>query len=307
MTTIDRNVLLLLLTLVGLAAVPMAFAGARGFTDPLAFPIIVGIELTIYFLAAMAINARATIGQALGTALVFTVVRAVCSLFGGVLASLFTTLPENYIFTLPWLNPIVAVIQILILVTAGPYVLALVIPEMVGRREADILTGRTSAAGERASSSSVPMETSPTGGFIQVFSFQELAAQLKKNPGLEGFIIFNDEGLVVWRDLPLRVDTDALACRIMNYTSAFDRLMTDGGLARMKRCILQSRDHYLMTMTLNQNFGLILLFSGRTPMPQIHGRIDVITKSTREFLQWKYPSLPMATGMTKDRIPLEMV
>jgi hypothetical protein len=93
----------------------------------------------------------------------------------------------------------------------------------------------------------------------------------------------------------------------MNHAGGFGRLMSESGLSSAQRCMVESRDHLMMATTLNQNFGLKLLFSARTPRNQIYGRISVIVKSTREFLQWKYPSLPLATGLTRDRVPGEMV
>ncbi len=307
MITIDRNVLIIGITLIALTLVPMAAANARPvFEEIAALPIVALIELLIYFIAVLVMNPRATLGMALVTSMCYTVLRAVCSLVGGSFALLF--LPENPDFNifLPWLNPVSGVVQGVVLITAGPYLLALMIPELIGRRESEqLLAGRTDA--EQRSSQQVAIETSPTGGFIQVFSYPELAAQLKKNPGLEGFIIYSDEGLVVWEDLPLKVDSEELACKLMNYTHSCGQLMVDSGLARVRRFVLESREHHILATTLNQNFGMILIYNGRTPIQQIYSRLSVIAKTSREFLQWRYPSLPLATGMTKDRIPLELV
>lgn len=305
MTTIDRNLLIILLTLITLTAIPMGVAEARPvFEDITAVPIVVGIELLIYFIGAMVINPRATVGMAVGQALAFAVIRAIFSLVGGSLATILVTM-EGYNFIYPWLNPLAALFQVLVLLLAGPYMLAVMIPELIGREEAESLTAGKGA--QESQTVSGPIDTSPTGGFIQVFSYQELSAQLKKNPGLEGFIIYNDEGLVVWQELPLKIDTEALTCRLMSLNGGIGRLMLESGLSRVRRCLIESRDHHVLATTLNQNFGIILIYNGRTPITQVYSRISVICKSAREFLQWKYPALPMATGMTRDRIPLEMV
>jgi predicted regulator of Ras-like GTPase activity (Roadblock/LC7/MglB family) len=306
MITIDRNMLVTLLAFLGLLAVPMAIAASKPFSTEMSLaPIIVVVELLIYFIVTMALNPRATIAMAAGTAVVFTITRMLLSLIGGTVAGFINVGEVAQHFATPWINPLGAFIQVLILLTSGPYILALAAPGLVGFKEAEELLGSGSKERKGGVRGDHSHDSNPTGGFIQVFSFDELTAQFKKNPGLEGFVIYNEEGLVVWKDFPLKLNIEELTSQLMVKTEQLSQVTYNGGLSRVQRIILQNRDHYLMTATLNQNFGLMVMFNSRTSVNEVTARIDIIVKTAREFLQWKYPSLPLSTGMTRDQIPLE--
>ncbi len=304
MTTLDRGwviVGLLFLTLTGIA---MGLAGLEpSFDSWMAGILIVVVEIVVYFLVAMATNPKATVGMAAGTAIIYAFIRFVCSILGAFLYGLYPSQTDPSPL-LTWLSFIPALIQIFVLLAAGPYMLAYSIPELLGRKESAALRGSDAV-------DDVPrptaLEASPTGGFVQVFSYEELTGTIKKSHGLEGFVIYSTEGFVVWRDLPMRLDTDKLVARLMNHCGALGGLLHDSGLTRVRRVIIESRDHTLFNTTLNQNFGLLLVFNSRVTQEEIHSRLAILTKSTREFLQWKYPSLPLMTGLSRDQIPLEGV
>ncbi len=312
MATLNKNLLLGIVTLVCLIALPIAFSGAPAVvTSPVAVPLLLGIEILVYFIAALAMNPKATVGMAIGTALVFAVLRAVCALLGGVLATvLFPALPSEFETYHPWLNPGSGLLQALLLVFAGPYLLALAIPELIGREEALGLRGERPGPSPARSSlgpGTAPMETVPTGGFIQVFSFEELAGVIKKCPGLEGFIIYNEEALVVWEDLPVNLDTDRLTPLLVTTATGLGALMIETGVGRTRRLLVDCPNHQILLTTLNQTFGLILFFNGRTPPDEVHGRISMLARTAREFLQWKYPGLPLATHRSTERNQVSMV
>lgn len=307
MTTVNKNWLVLLGALSLLTAIAMALAPAGPVFEALTTaPIIIGLECLVYFLAALVLNPRATIGMGVVTAIAYAVVRLVCSLIGAGLYSAIAHDVSNFSLDGPYMHPVVVVLQVLVLVLAGPYVLATTVPELVGLEESRRLRGDGPTERPQASVTT-SMETSPSGGFIQVFSFEELTAVLRKSPGLEGFIVYNEEGLVVWRDFPLKVDLDVLTASLLGHNIALGHLMVNSGLTRVRRMVLESREHYLLATTLNQNFGLILLFNNRTPQQDIQSRLAILAKTAREFLQWKYPSLPLATGLTRDRVPVDLV
>lgn len=309
MIAFDKNLLLVLLTLAALVTLPMALAGLRPPTGGIGlFPIVIFVEVLIYFIAAMVMNSRANAGMAAGTAIIMLLLRGVCSFLGAIAYTAFSETAGGADLPLMWANPASAIIQVIILVVAGPYILALLVPEFIGRDEADKLKGGDApSAAARRPQTSGSMESVPTGGYVQVFSFEELAAQLKKSPGLEGFIVNNDEGFIVWRDLPMNLDADSLTARVVESTGSLGGLMANSGLSRVRRIAVESRDHLLFAGPLNQSFGLILIFSARSSAEETQSRVQMLMKTAREFLQWKYPSLPLATGHTRDRISLEMV
>jgi predicted regulator of Ras-like GTPase activity (Roadblock/LC7/MglB family) len=305
MTAMNRNYLILVLSLVALVTVAMAFAGFEApFGAGMYFAAAI-IEVVVYFVVTMISNARATIGMAFITSIVYTLLRWICSFLGGVLHGLNVTGGGVEAIQV-CINPISGVIQVALLLMAGPYLLSITIPELVGAGEAALLRGEAQRS-VNATTKQAGLEATPSGGFFQVFSFEELAAMMKKSPGLEGFIIYSNEGMVVWKDFPVQVNLDVLTARVSSEASLLGQLFEENGLTKVRRLMLESREHYLFATTLNQNFGLIMLFSGRSAPEEIFSRIAVLAKSTREFLQWKYPSLGITANVARDRAALEMV
>lgn len=305
MNVINRNFLILALCLVGLTAVPMALAGWQPSVGPSTYLVVLIVEVVVYFVVSMLVNARVTVSMAAGTAIVYTITRWICSLIGVILYGLYAQgAPEASAF-LACVNPISAVAQAIILLMAGPYILALAIPELIGRTEAESLLGKQSSRMQAGASARLGLDSIPSGGFIQVFSFEELAALIRKSPGLEGFIVHSAEGLVVWRDLPMQVNVEVLTARISSESLRLGQLLQENGLTRVRRLVLESREHYLFATMLNQNFGIIMLFNGRSSPEEIYSRIAVLAKTAREFLQWKFPSLPAAGGPARDKLAYE--
>lgn len=305
MTTVNRNWLLVLLCLLSLIFTAAGLGGivnmgsedgAPGSSGAL-IPVVIALEMIVYFVAAMVSNPRATIGMAAGTAFVLAVVRAVCASIGGILYFLIAGKGSAADFLWVWGNPIVTVVQVAIMVLAGGYLLAMTVPDLLGQAQAAALLGI--GAKKQQDQPRTGLDANPTGGFIQVFSFEELAAVVKKSHGIEGFMLVSTEGLVVWRELPLRVDVDSLSAKIFGHSQAIGSLVEDSGLTKVRRLMVESREHFLFATTLDQNFSLILLFNGRVAPEEILSRIAVLAKSCREFLQWKYPSLPLRAGLSK--------
>lgn len=301
MTSVDRNIVLITLTIAALVFSSATFVEV-GDVSLATLPIIVGLELIVYFIAAMAVNPRATIGMAAGSAVVLMCLRAVCAVVVGGFSVWAMRGDPTAAFYVPWLHPISAVVQVAILLMVGPYLIANFVPELVGRNEAKRLVGD---AGQREKGKQIALEASPTGGFIQVFSFEELASVIKKSHGIEGFVIYSSEGLVVWKDIPLRLDVDSLTAKVLHSSAVIGDIMQQSGLTKVRRVMVESREHFLFATTLNQNFGLLLLFNGKVSPDEIISRIAMLAKSSREFLHWKYPALQAAAGQSKDRVAVE--
>ncbi len=308
MTTLNKNTLLVFVCALALIAVPMAFAGiGKGVEDLKIGMILIIIELLIYFVAALVMNPKATIGMAFANSVLFIILRGFAAFIGVLAYGAISASMDSSAALRIWLNPISMVIQIVVILFAGPYILAILIPELLGKDVSDQLRGdtRSSAAPRKKAPQSI--ETNPAGGFIQVFSFDELEGVIKKTPGLEGYIIYNDEGLVVWHSLPLKIEVDSLTARLVGYCTQVGQLSLNSGLTKARRVVVENKEHHVLTTSLNQNFGMILMFSSRISQEEMYSRIGVLTKSTREYLQWKYPALPLATGLTKESAPLEVV
>lgn len=306
MTAIDRKIVLVVTVLFALVALGMAPMGGslNSVSETYIVAFIFG-EFIAYFVAGMVLNPRATLGMAAGGAFVLAIVRILSTLLGGIAYQVLGGSGDNgaaYEVLSSLANPLSTIVQVALLLLVGPYVLAALVPDLVGPDEAARLLGQAKARTEPTPGSH---ETSPAGGFVQVFSFEELAGVFKKSHGLEGFAIFSTEGLVVWRDVPMRMDLDAVVARTLDHCNAVGVVLMDNGLTKVRRVTIDCREHTLVVTNLNHNFGLLLLFSSRVAGEEVASRIAILAKTCREFLQWRYPSLPMASGLTKDRIPLE--
>jgi predicted regulator of Ras-like GTPase activity (Roadblock/LC7/MglB family) len=142
--------------------------------------------------------------------------------------------------------------------------------------------------------------SAPTGQFIQVFSFDELAAVVRKTPGLEGFAIYSNEGLVVWRDLPIRLDLDGLVARLVSGAAGLGKVASGAGLGGLQRLLLESGQHCIYAAPVGENFGVVLVGRDSASSPDLHGRTSVVLSTVREFLRWKYPSLPVRTPSVRE-------
>lgn len=307
MTALNRNLVILGITLLALVAIGAAFSvGVAETEGSLHIPVIIAIELIVYFIAAMVTNPRATLGMAAGTAIVFLLVRLICAILGGILILTMAFSPEGVGILTGWGNPVAVILQVGILLLAGPYLLAIIFPDLVGREAANELLG-SSKGNRRDSLAPTALETSPTGGFVQVFSYEELSGLLRKGPGLAGSVIYSSEGLVVWKDLPVKTDLDVLTARIYQQTLDSSQAVQTGSLGRARRLILETREYLIVSTQLSPQFGLLLVFHGKTPAEEAYPRIGLLCRSTREFLQWKYSAIPLPQAPTtsSDRVALD--
>lgn len=304
MTAVDRNLLFLGLTFLALIAVAAAFsATVTGFEGSAHIPVIIVIELIVYFIAAMVTNPRATLGMAGGTAVYLTIIRALAALIGGILFHSFLTAPEGTTFASAWGHPAAAIIQGVILLLAGPYVVAVTLPDLLGSQATSALLGQKIIRPGGREGSGGPMETAPAGGFVQVFSYEELAGVLKKSASLAGYLIYSTEGLVVWKDLPVRSDKDVLAARVLQESVSQGRLTREGQMGKPRRVMVETREYLLISTPLSPQFGLLLVFHGKTSMEEALQKGGMLSRTTREFLQWKYSALPLpAAPVSSERV-----
>ncbi len=300
MIPVSRLAVFIIIAALGLIAAPMVFANQASPFDNLQVwaPIVVAVEIGLYFLLTLFTNSRMTIGAVFGLSIALVIFRCVGSMIGFSLQHILLsdqsgTGPAALQF---WIgNPIAVAVQVVTLILVTPHVLEALTPDMVDKEFRNKLSG--SATPVQTATSHHTVDSNPQGGFIQVFSFEELAAVVRKAPGLEGFLIFSQEGLIVWRDLPMRVEVDEIAARLMSKSDQIGNTMGAAGLSKMRRLMIESREHLIFITALNQNFGLILLFNGRTKMSDCEGRIGILAKTAREFLQWKYPGLSVVGSL----------
>lgn len=308
MFAIPRSWAMLIGLVLALVAIPAALASASPALEGGGAMIILFAEIVIYFLAALFAAGRTTAVGALTVAVTFFVLRLV-----GCLAAVpfFPPVAGGGVLLAAWAgNPVAVILQMLLLMTLGGHVLAGIAPSLLEDGARESLNSGDKVARPAPRPADTPIKASATGGFVQVFSYEELAAQLRKTQGLEGFILFSAEGLVVWRDLPMRIEVDGLVARTLSLTGQMGHLVESSGLARVRRVMIESKEHFLFTTSLSSNFGLLLVFNSRVPPEDILARVGFVSKTAREFLQWKYPALTLAApgamslgGGSMDAIP----
>lgn len=306
MITIPRVWAMLAGMIISLITIPLAFDGVfLSLENPQgALAIALITELVVYFILTIFSSPKATIASSALIAFVLMGLRFAGCFVGAMLAKSAGEGAPGLMDL--WVgNPVSAIVQGLVLAMLGTHVLATFLPEAVGS-EVVSRVGSEDRPTRGSSRDSGPQmqQTSASGGFVQVYSYEELSGVLRKTQGLEGFLVVSSEGLVVWRELPMRIEVEALVARTLSMMDQYGTVMESSGLTRVRRVMVESKEHLLFTTPLNLNFGILMLFSSRTPMEEILSRIGFMTKTSREFLQWKYPALPLATGLSSERNPL---
>ncbi|MCB2153547.1 roadblock/LC7 domain-containing protein [bacterium] len=306
MIPVNRLTALVIITFLGLVAIPMAFASTPVLFESAAVmvPVVLVAELLIYFILTLVTNPRMTIPTVAVLAVTMALARAVASVIGAGIASWIlgtqgTGAGAEVSYLVAWAgNPMSVISQALLLVLVTPHILESAIPELVGPELREKLGSTTPI--ERPTQKgggTAHVDTMPSGGFIQSFSYDELAGVIKKSHGLEGFLIYNSEGLIVWRDFPLRMDLDRLVAKITSLQRQMGAVVEDAGLTRMRKVMVESKEHLIFITDLNQNFGLVMVYNSQVSPEDCYTRLAVISKSAREFLQWKYPSLPVTASL----------
>ena len=307
----DKNILLVIFSFLLLVLIPAAFAGLERIDAPNAvtIPIIIGIEFVLYFFAVMIANPKATVSVAAGGSVYFILIRVVATLIGSGIVAIGADVATGADNTDPislLSNPISCFLQIAVLIFAGPLFAALIFPDLIGREAAEVMLGNrpstTTTATRTGPGQGQPLDSSPSGGFIQAFSYEELAGIIKKSHGIEGFILYSSEGLVVWKDLPIRFDAEEVTARLCGATDQVGGITIGIGLQKPRRLMIEGRENSIIIANVNQSFQLMLLFNSRVSQGEVLDRVTILTKSCREFVQWKYPSLPLASGGSMDRI-----
>ncbi|MBI5153963.1 hypothetical protein HZA57_01895 [Candidatus Poribacteria bacterium] len=312
MIPVSRLAVLVILSVCSLVGIPMALAWGQSPFDGLSvvIPVIVVIELVLYFFLTLFTNPRMSIATVAVLAVAMILVRWIGSIVAALLME--SLMPNQWHVLVAtggngmtvWMgHPPSVFIQILVLILSMPHILDAAAPSLIGSEVRDKL-GSAPPATSRAA---VPklggiMDTMPAGGFIQVFSYEELSGVLRKTQGLEGYIIYNSEGLIVWRDLPLRLELDALIAKLMVRAYQIGEVVAETGLARVRKVVVESRDHYIFVTQLNQNFGMLLVYNTQVSASECFGKLGVLAKSAREFLQWKYPGLPVTPAVQAENV-----
>jgi predicted regulator of Ras-like GTPase activity (Roadblock/LC7/MglB family) len=300
MLALDRSTAIVVMALLGMIAIPMAFAYSRPHvpdaSTTAAFVLL--IEVGIYFAATLVTNARISLLLAVGLSLGLMITRVFLCLVAFILAGILREVPQsmqNTIFDLLG-NPLAALFHIVFVLVAAIHVIDSVLPGSFSEETSRKIgtTGVTQPAAPTLTEirQTVHASASPTGGFIHVFTFEELSAVIRKSQGLEGFVIASGEGLPVWRDLPPRINAEILTAQLAAAGQRAGDALSASGFPRSTALLVESREYLVYASPLDANFALILVFNTRVPAAECFARTAIVARTAREFLNSKYPILP---------------
>jgi len=300
MLALDRSTAILVISLLGMIAIPMAFAYSRPHVPDASTTamIILLVEVGIYFAATLATNARISLVVAAGLSLGLVITRVFFCIVAFIIADILRDVPQgmqNTIFDLLG-NPIAALFHIVFVMVATIHVIDAALPgsfsEETSRRIGTAGNSQPAAPTLTEIRQAVHASASPTGGFIHVFTFEELSAVIRKSQGLEGFIIASGEGLPVWRDLPPRINAEILTAQLAAAGQRAGDALSASGFPRSTSLLVESREYLVYASPLDANFALILVFNTRVSAAECLARTAIVARTAREFLNSKYPILP---------------
>ncbi len=285
-----------------LIALPCGLAPPPYERMQLAGVLTVAVEFAAFFIAILLTGAEISAPASFMLAVLAVLARCILSALGGGVLALLSGQPGPDAFINAWIgNPIGVFLQIVLLMLVLPHALSAAAPGLVshemerameggaGKKESGEAMERVAGQGANGAGA---FSIQPTGGAIQVFGFDELQSIFRKSTGMEGFILYTSEGLVLWKDMPIRMNVELLVARLQSQCDGLTGTVEDFGLTRARKVIVDSREHFLLNTRLNNNFSLIMLFSNQVDIAAAWNRLAIMAKTSREFLQWRYPALP---------------
>lgn len=289
-----------------LAAAPLAGA-APALNPAVATPVVFLLEIAAYFILALMFNPRMQLTTAALVALGAVALRLVACV-GGIAIHALVVSPDEFerahgFLALAFGQPFVVLVQAAFLLLGMANLVSILFPDALSAESLEALGGPGAAAPAAAAAPAMLPGmhlSSPTGSFIQVYSWDELSAIVRKTPGLEGFAVLSNEGLVVWRDLPIRIDLEAMAARLAAGGAACGAVVQEAGLGEARRVALESDQHAVHLASLDGSFTLLLVGRTAASEPEFQSRMGVAVATVREFLRWKYPGLPTRTPSERE-------
>ncbi|MCX7766856.1 MAG: hypothetical protein N2246_09165, partial [Candidatus Sumerlaeia bacterium] len=231
------------------------------------------------------------------TALMLTLFRAVVCACSLLILNLFPIIPASPqpTFVSLWMgNPISIFLQIIIIGLIIPHILREFAPGLLGKQletiiSLDIQSGKEEKFPTSHNSESIPVSKVST--VYNIYSFPELDTLLNKTIGLEGFIIYNEEGLIVWQNTRIKIDAERLVIEAMRSGERIKTWTTELGLLPCTKILLETSSHCILNGFVNRTFGYILIFNRTLPVEEMQYRVSVIGESISGFLKSQYRAL----------------
>ena len=288
MIVLSRRAVFFFFALLSIALAPFAFVPFPSL--PIGrelVPVVIAAEAMIYVLFTMIGNTRAGWDTAVGVAALLAVLRAALNLPG---AMILRAAPEwSGTFEGAWINlhvcnPLSLLAQMLLLLILAPYLLRGVFPKLLTREAEAAIFDQARPAAEPGSREHGGL-SNPAGGFVQVFSYQELVEAMRKIAGLKGFLLYDSEGLPVWSHFDMDLSVDSAAA-YSNQALADARAWVERlRLRDLEMALVAASGLILCNLMITRHERLLLLFSRDVPIRETMTRIERARLMVSELLR----------------------
>lgn len=243
-------------------------------------PAIVGVELLIYVLFVTISASHVGVGGALYVAVMLTALRLGLCLAGAVFLAAGPA--ETFPASLRMLyigNPLAILIQMLLLLMLAPHLLQGLFPRLLSEKDSEVLGQETAVESAPAS------PALPSGGYVQVYTYEELVDFMRKIVGLEGFFFYSDEGFPLLSHSPFAMDEETAAVAANDLFRHVQQWGTRLRVSNAQRLLIETPDHYVVNQAITPRVRLLALFTRTTPAEAVAARADRIHKTASEFLR----------------------
>ena len=254
-------------------------------------PIMIIVEIMIYFMFGFLSGTSLSISQLIQYSIIIAFFRFFVCLIDAFVFSIIQGVPHIMAVQLLWAgNPLLSILQIFLLMMFGPHLVSIIFPGILGEKEHHLLS-EEDKGGEGKRPIRYHLETSPAGGFIRVYSFSELGCLLSNLIGMEGYILYTREGLVLWQDCQLRLDAEKLVASFIKEWRCHRVNDLEVGFDEPLRIITQTSEHTFIHAVFTRDFYGILIFRPDAHMSELLSRLKYLERTAKEFLETRYSSI----------------
>jgi len=251
-------------------------------------PVIVIMELLIYLILGFLSGGVTTFFQVVQYSFLTAFFRLLSCFIGGALYSLYQPLTYYNSLLLFWVgSPVVVLLQIFLLLMLSPYLVMHIAPGILSDRAKSIATHH-SPTPSPPRPTAFRSEASPVGGFVRVYSYEELGRLFRNIIGIEGYILYTWEGLMLWQNSQIILDSDRLIASFQKQWKDQCERQKQLGFRKPERTIIQSVEHNFIQISFNKNFFGIFIFRTDVDIDEVFNRLKYLERSARELFEMKY-------------------
>ena len=252
-------------------------------------PVLFVLEILIYFFFGSLAGTSLSTTQLVEYSMIMAVFRFALCLIGAMVFSSFQAIPHTTAIQILWAgNPLLILLQVFLLMMFGPYLILVFFPGLMGEKE-HLYLSEVETSRRMKPLRSVRSESIPLGGFIRVYGFLELGRLFSNLIGIEGYILYTWEGLVLWQDCQLRLDMEKVVSCFMKEWDCHRVNDLAIGFDEPLRIVTQTNEHSFIHVMFNRDFSGIFIFRPDAHMSEILGRMKYLDRTAREFLATRYP------------------